>query len=216
LALTEPTTAITDFILGLELFVLSVLTLRRTNRQRCIFLWSIALLALGVSAIAGGLYHGLANNYGRATLLLFWRISMASIIATLGFMIASGLISALSGARLAVLFIVTEIPVVFYFYRAATQFEPHVVLQQSTYASLIIFFILVLLYVRHVYAKGPESGRWILIGSIIVYAGVCVQTLRFSFGANFNENDLCHIIFMIGSIFLYRGGILLRDHIKRL
>ena len=186
--------------------------MRRTNRNRCIILWGLALLTLGVSAVSGGLYHGLKDQMDSHTLLILWRISMASIVATLGFMIASGLVSAFSGSRLAAFLIVTEIPIVFYFFRAATQFEPQIILQQSSEVSLMIFLTLVLLFARHVHAKAAESGRWILMGSIILYAGVWVQTQKFSIGANFNENDLCHIIFMIGSVFLYRGGALLRDH----
>jgi hypothetical protein len=91
LRLSEPTTSITDFLLAAELFVLSFLMFYSESVELCVMLWALALFTLGISALAGGIFHGFTRH------LYIWRVTAIAILATFGFVIAAGIISSFSG-----------------------------------------------------------------------------------------------------------------------
>jgi len=199
-------------LLAAELFALGFLTFRAGSRQWSVELWGLGLTALGISALAGGLFHGLAHYCKRSLLLFLWRAMMAMVMATLGFMTAAGIVSAFSRPVTEVLLLISAIPILFLLIRAARQSIPQMLVEHSSARILPIFVALLLFYFRQVYTGGAEAGQWILIGSLIIVAGIWVQQTKFVLHKHFNQNDICHLFFMAGVYFLYRGGILLRDH----
>jgi hypothetical protein len=205
--MTEPTTTITDFLLALELFLFSYLTFLANPGEWSMFLWAIALALLGLSALAGGIYHGFSASS------IVWKITAVSIVATLGFMIAAGIISmAIDDSHLALL-LVTEVPLLILIVRLLAQREPSVQVQGSRRWILIVIFALTAALHVQLYIGGPPIGAWLLTGSLIIFVGLWIQQRGFTLHKHFNHNDLCHIIFMIGMYFLYRGGLLFRDNL---
>jgi hypothetical protein len=212
LKLAEPTTSITDFLLAAELFAFSFLTFHAETHHWCVELWAAALATLGISALTGGIFHGCAPYLSPSKLTQLWRITIMMVIATLGFMIAAGFVSSFSKYPTEILLLVTELPVLYFIIRAARQPAPQMLVKHSKRKIAIAILVMALLYVRQIYAGGAESGEWILIGSMISLAGIWVQQTDFKLHKHFNQNDLCHLFFMVGVYFLYRGGFLLRDH----
>ncbi|MCI0415345.1 hypothetical protein L0222_21440 [bacterium] len=202
LKLSEPTTSITDFLLAAELFILGFLLFRAQTGQLSVHLWGTGFLFLGLSALSGGLFHGYKPH------LSFWRITGVCILLTLAFFIAGGIIS--SSGSLALL-VVCEIPLLLLMIRIAKQNRPSIKVKQSQLRIGIFFVALSVLLAYQMYAGGPLVGRWILAGSLIVFAGLWIQQSEWSIHKHFNHNDLCHVLFMIGMYFIYRGGLLLRD-----
>jgi hypothetical protein len=200
--LSEPTTSITDFLLAAELFFFGFLLFRAQTGQLSVHLWGVGFLFLGISALSGGLFHGYRPH------LFFWRITGICILATLAFFIAGGIIS--SSDSLALL-LVCEIPLLLLTIRIAKQDRPSFKVKRSQLRIGIFFVALALFFAYQMYTGGPLVGRWILAGSLIVFAGLWVQQSEWSIHKHFNHNDLCHVLFMLGMYFLYRGGLLLRD-----
>jgi hypothetical protein len=70
-----------------------------------------------------------------------------------------------------------------------------------------------MLYVLALQARAwfhrEESGRWIVAGILVSFAGAGVQQSGFTIHQHFNHNDLYHVIQMVGIYLLYRGGRLL-------
>ena len=61
MTLTEPSTLLTDYVLGLLAAVLAVRLLHTGRRegQRAVQLWGAGFVAIALGAFAGGSYHGL-------------------------------------------------------------------------------------------------------------------------------------------------------------
>ena len=204
--MTEPTTSITDFLLALELFLFSYLTFRSNPGEWSVFFWAIALALLGISALAGGLYHGFSASS------TVWKITAISLVATVGFMIAAGIVSlALDDAQLALL-LVTEVPLLILIVRLLAQRQASVQVPGSRRWILVVILALIAAFHVQIYVEGPAIGIWFLAGSLIIFVGLWIQQSGFTPHKHFNHNDLCHVIFMIGMYFLYRGGLLLRDN----
>ena len=203
--MNEPTTAITDFLLALELFLFSYLTLGANPGEWSMFFWAIALALLGLSALAGGIYHGFSAS------TLVWKITAVSIVATLAFMIAAGIVAlAIDDTHLA-LFLVTEVPLLILIVRILAQREASFQVSDSRRWILVVILALAVAFHVQLYVGGPPIGIWLLAGSLIIFVGLWIQQSGFALHKHFNHNDLCHVIFMIGMYFLYRGGLLLRD-----
>lgn len=201
----EPTTAITDFLLAAELFLFSYLTFRAETDQWSVTFWGIALTLLGVSALTGGLYHG----YSASRFL--WRLTAISIVATTGFMVAAGIVSSTEGDTHLAWLLLSEVPLLILIVHLLAKQEASVRVVDSRRWILIVILALVVALHLQIYLAGPAIGHWLLAGSLIVFVGIWIQQSGFTLHKHFNHNDLCHIIFMIGMYFLYRGGLLFKD-----
>ena len=206
LKLSEPTTSITDFLLAAELFVFAFLTFWAVGDQCSILLWGIALFLLGLSALAGGLYHGISAN------LFLWRMTAVCIVATLGFMIAAGIVSVTSGTFRIALLLAAELPLLILVFRLAMQQKSSVQVPHSRKRIVILLIALAITLAFQIYTGGAMVGIWLLVGSLIILTGVWIQQAEISPHKHFNHNDLCHIFFMVGVYFLYRAGLLFKDH----
>ena len=77
--INEPTTTITDFILGLEALVLSALLFASPHTFPGLPYWIASLLCLGVAAVLGGLYHGFDRFSSYTGVYLSVSILMATL-----------------------------------------------------------------------------------------------------------------------------------------
>jgi len=212
LKLAEPVTSFTDFILAAELFLFAALLFASSTGQYSVALWATAMASLGLSAVTGGIYHGLAPYLNASNLQLLWRTTAVAIITTAELMTLAGLTASLSGILRAALMLITVIPFCAFLTMACKKRDNSVKLHSSRSIIPTVLAILLLLLIRQILAKGADSGILILTGALITFAGIWVQQAQITVHKNFNHNDLCHIFFMAGMYFLYRGGLLLRDH----
>lgn len=64
-------------------------------------------------------------------------------------------------------------------------------------------------------ARGPsersEGIRWLKRGVVVTLVGLAVLVAKLSIHEHFNQNDLYHVIQMVGLYCLFRGALLLHD-----
>ncbi len=96
-AITEPMTMATDYLLAAWSVVLAVWLLRRgagAPRQPLI-LWLLAFAVTAVAALAGGTAHGFALMLGAAGRAVVWKVTVVAIGLSALLMIAAGIRSVL-------------------------------------------------------------------------------------------------------------------------
>ena len=95
MAISEPTTLITDYALAAISAVFGILLLRGRS-HRGILLWSIGFLLLAAGGTTGGTFHGFRHIFADGTLRSLWNITMLLIGASTGFMISAAIAGPLS------------------------------------------------------------------------------------------------------------------------
>ncbi|HJZ12635.1 MAG TPA: hypothetical protein VJ521_10820 [Acidobacteriota bacterium] len=204
--LTEPVTAITDYILAAELLVFSIMLWRNANDYYSVRLWSVSFVALCIGAFAGGTFHGFQESLKAQTLDQIWKGTLLFILLSLGMMVAGGIFSAFSGFS-RIVFLLADAAIILLALKQGG--ELNFPLLMKIVAAVFLLLMVVLLY--QVLFHGSATGKWILAGSLITLVGIVVQLSGFRFHEHFNQNDLFHVIMMVAVYFLYRGGLLLRD-----
>lgn len=206
LSIAEPTTTLTDFLLGAECLLLAWWLIRegRTSASR----WMAgSLAATGVGALLGGVSHGFAPRLADTfTASLLWKATLLSIGLT-AFLFLGSLARAALGqrARRWVLGI-AGVQLVGYtvwitghdaFVWAIVEFVPPMLIGA-------------LLALRLEFGTGGPAGP-ILAGIGLTFAGAGIQAAGFTLHRHFNHNDLFHVIQMVAVWLLYRGGAALPD-----
>jgi uncharacterized protein DUF6962 len=209
--LAEPVTSITDYILAVETCLFSILLFLGHQGQTSILLWAGGYAALAISAFLGGTFHGFQPVLKISTFVALQRLSALTIISTLLLFIAAGIISAFTGEVSWILFIASAVLVAAGIYWTSKNHKRDFTIEGSPRIVWIIFGVLAALLVRHFLANGNTIGYFMYTGALVMLIGIALQQQEFVIHPKFNENDLCHVFFMAGLFFLYRGGLLLRD-----
>ena len=126
-------------------------------------------------------------------------------------MLAAGTVSLSDGLTRFFLLTTVEVPLLILILRLSVQPEASLEVGGSRKRLALVMIILALLLGWQLHAARSMIGIWILTGSLVVLAGTWIQQSEISLHKHFNHNDLCHIFFMIGMYFLFRGGLLFRD-----
>lgn len=182
----EPMTLATDYLLTIAAAIFAIRLWRR-NRQ-----WALAFLFTAAGSFFGGTYHGFAPVMGLLTSVVLWKITVFSLgLASFFLVIGSG----------RDLLLVALVKLIVYMSWMTAHSEFIWVIVDYGIALLIVGVV-------QLVRRGP-STPWV-IGSICVsVTGALVQMSRLSLHANFNHNDLYHVIQLVALWLLYRGGTLL-------
>jgi hypothetical protein len=88
--LTEPVTALTDYLLAAASFAFALAIRRRMGPHNRLsgWYWCAAFVASALAAIAGGTFHGFAWFLAPETLRALWNVTMFSIGACAAFIAA--------------------------------------------------------------------------------------------------------------------------------
>jgi hypothetical protein len=208
--MSDPATAITDYMLAVECFVFAVLLFQNSEQRWAVFLWGAAFIALGLSASTGGVFHHLRLDLSPQAGRFLWQATSVMLVTAIAFFFSSGVCVSTRGSLRVLLFVLIAalfVAAVFWSRRSGGEVPGGRVVQ----ILLGIVVVLVAMLVRHWGIGGSRMGTDMLIGSIICLIGVTVQQAAIALHPRFNHNDLCHVMFMIGLYFLYRGGMLFRD-----
>ena len=78
MTLAEPTTMLTDYLLGCLSGVLALRLSRlgQETKQRSILFWEFAFLATAIAAFVGGTFHGFFNFLGKTGQQILWKLTM--------------------------------------------------------------------------------------------------------------------------------------------
>jgi len=204
--MNEPTTVLTDYLLGSLALVLGW-RLARSSSSPTVprLLWGASFLALVFAAFVGGTWHGIPPLVMPALRRQLWPTTYLSI----------GLADLLILAGAA---------------RAALARGPRIVALALLAGRFLVYAALILLRqdfrdVGHEYGvtllllfsfgadlarRSEEAAGFVLAGVVVSFGGGLVQALRLDLHPQFNHNDLFHVIQMVGLWLLFRAGLLLR------
>ena len=209
MSISEPSTLITDYMLGVLTAALAwrLFVHNRTRRQKAIGSWGAALTAVGFSSVVGGTYHGLAPGLPAGIASALWKtttvtMGVASLLLTLSAIQAAfperlrGWLGGIACAKFCV-------------YTAWVLTHDDFVYVIMEYGSTLML-VLALTGANRI--RGERGHRGFIAGGILVsIAAALVQQSDVSLHAHFNHNDMMHVIQMGAVVLLYQGGRRLRD-----
>lgn len=207
--ITEPSTLITDYILGLFTLVLGLrlFKLNKEKNQNSIRFWSGALIAAALAAFLGGTFHGYSFYLGEFTKSAIWKATVYSIGLASFFMLSGTLFSTVKNPlrrRLLGLVILK-----FLAYAGWMVSHDHFKYVIFDYAPAMLAILILQLYIY--FNRREKSSVWIISGVLVSFAAAGVQMSDFAIHKHFNHNDLYHVIQIGANYLLYRGASLLKD-----
>jgi hypothetical protein len=195
--LHEPITAITDFILGLEVFVLALILIMGGASYPSFPYWIATLILLGIAAVLGGFAHGLA--YRPLFILIY--ASLAALMVTL---IIAALIDGF-GPELASRLRWPVIGLALLFMLVAWRFPTHI----QVYAIFegIIMVGVCAAYIWLAFTHAVPGAGYIAagIGTTLFAAVLFLLNVEFTLIWTFNRNDVYHLIQMAAVVLFYWG-----------
>ena len=195
--INEPTTTITDFILGLEALALSVLLFVSPHTFPSLPYWIASLLCLGIAAVLGGLYHGF-DRFSSYTVVY---LSVSVLVATLclavitdgfGEEIAHGFRWPVAGLAL-VFFLVAWI-------------YPTRILAFTALLAVLLVLALVL-YIHLMVTRALPGAGFLAAGSaaLLIGAAMMLRNVGFTLIWTFDRNAVYHLVQMVGILFFSLG-----------
>ena len=208
--ISEPTTLVTDYLLGTLSEVLGVLLLglNRTLRQTCITLWAMALMAAALGSYVGGTYHGFQHALSPQAATVLWKLTTISMGIASFLLLAAALTSAFSGQGRRWLIGAAAAKFVVYAIWMIGHDDFRYVIYD--YGSTLIVLLLLVITERTTGVGGHRA--YIASGILVTIAAAVVQQSGIRLHQHFNHNDLMHVVQMGGVWLFYRSGARLRDH----
>ncbi|MEW6775602.1 MAG: hypothetical protein AB1405_04880 [Bdellovibrionota bacterium] len=199
MALSEPVTALTDWVLSAQSVFCSwkLLQARRGEGRNSRRLWGWAFSALAAASLLGGAHHGFGGNILWKATLVFFGCSnfflLAGICVALLFGRAREIV--LGGAGLKLFAFLGWV-----FYRDDFRF-----------ALLDVGIPFAVILVAGFKWRKAPPGKWLLGGVFLSVAASLLQQSGITLHPHFDHNGLYHVVQMPALYLLYRGGLLLRD-----
>ncbi|UCH61605.1 MAG: hypothetical protein JSU77_07235 [Fidelibacterota bacterium] len=195
--INEPTTTITDFILGLEALVLAVVLFINPQTYPSLPYWIASLACLGIAAILGGLHHGFNRPASYTGVYFCISVLMAALclaVITDGFggEIARGFRWPVAGLAL-VFFLVTRM-------------YPTRILAFTALLAVLLVFALVLYL--HLAATRALPGAGFLaagVATLLIGAAMMLVNVKFTLIWTFDRNAVYHLMQMAGILFFFLG-----------
>lgn len=206
--IAEPMTLLTDYVLtgvtgwlGWRLW-----TAREAHAARR--LWSIALGALALAALAGGTHHGFALLLPETALAALWKVTVLGVgIASFGMLYGSATATTAGGVRRLLLVLAGAKLAVYSLWMLRHDDFIFVIADTGTaMAGIATLHLWSLLRFR------DGASRWILGAVGISALAAAVQASGYALHPHFNHNDLYHVIQIVAMILYYKGAKLLCDH----
>jgi len=189
--MTEPVTAITDWILG-------AFTLALAWRLRRF--WRLAFIAAGVASLAGGVYHAFVLRLPYWLGESLWKVTVWSIGTAALYLVIAASTVCLSPRAARTMSTIALVQWITYFLWMFSHDEFVWVIADYAPSMICVVVIYAIGYRRQ-----REAAPFVFagIGVAIVAAGVQASSLQV--GA-FNHNDIYHLIQMGSMWLLYKGG----------
>ena len=207
--ITEPTTVITDYVLGSLSEICGVLLLKRNRelRQTSVTLWAAALMTAAFASYTGGTYHGFHGVMGSSLVDVLWKVTTISIGVASFLLLAASFTSAFPPQTRRWLIAAAALKLVVYIgWMLEHDDFRFVVYEYGSTLAVMLFLVLT------EWTHGVPGHRPSIAAAVMVSVGAAaVQQSGLRLHTHFNHNDLMHVIQMAGVWLLYRGGAGLRD-----
>lgn len=211
LTILEPTTMITNFAITATGWWAAwrLLTSDEHRRYRCRKFWAVGLFFVGLGALLGGVWHGIAAYLGEMAKLIVWKGTVYTIGLTLVFVVAGTISGSPLKAATAKTFRVLNI-IVFALYSAW-------MIRHNDFLYVIFYYGPTMLVVAIIHGwahvkHGTDGAISIMSGVVVTLLGAGVQQSGLAFHEHFNHNDLFHVIQVAGLAMFYKGVSRLTDH----
>jgi hypothetical protein len=201
--IAEPTTMLTDYVLGALCLLWGWKLWRLTkSRKGAQALWARAFFATGLAAWLGGTVHGFVLILPEIWIMAMWKGTLYLTGIASFFMLAAvvlvSLPRAISRWGLAICVLKLGVYLVWMFNHQDFRF---VVYDYGSALILILGFQLAALYQRRSVAAG-----WIAGGIVLCFVGAGIQQGGISLHIHFNHNDFFHVVQMGAFYLLFRGA----------
>ena len=204
MSLHEPTTFATDLVLS-ALSVGCAIALgrrARANGSHAAAWLAATLAAAGVAALAGALAHGVGPEMSPTAADALWRATLHAGGLMSFCLIASSAAAALRGPVRTAAYVAGLVEL--------AAFTGWVALHPE-FRWLVLDYGLAIAAAATLHGVRLRSGdrpgaAWILAGLGVSVAAALVQRSGFAPHPHFNHNDLYHVVQMLGTWLLYRGG----------
>ena len=207
MTISEPTTVLTDYVLGILTACLARQLWRESQMRRhtTVAWWSAALGATAVASFAGGTYHGFAPAMGWRGPLL-WKLTTLAVGSASFFLLAAAIWAAAGGATRSLLLAAATAKLVLYWWWMLHHDEFVFVILDYGSTLLVVGGLTLMNGLR-----GSGHRRFLAGGIALSVIAAGVQQSRFQLHKHFNHNDLMHVIQMGAVWLLYEGGRRLHD-----
>jgi len=194
----EPTTTLTDYLLAVAAWAWGALLIREPGAAR---LMGVAFAATGLAAALGGSLHGFGPGWSETARLSAWLATYAAVGLANLFLLAAAVRAFAPRAY--------QLPLLGL---AGFRFGVYLILLASyrdfRYVIYDLMGTLLALVVLSSLGRPPlrTASRWAYLGVGITFAGALVQRSGVRLHAQFNHNDLFHVIQIGGLFAFYRAG----------
>ena len=205
LTIAESTTTITDYLITAVAWWLGVRLVRGAigRRQYSHWLWGLGFLFVGLGALLGGTSHGFVAYLSDATLSAIWKGTAYAVGLSMLFAVAGTIEgSFLRKSTRRTFHLINALGFVLYAIWMVNHSAFIYIIYHYVSAMISVALIQVWAFVHHRAATAP----WIIAGVIITLAGAVIQQSGFSLHTHFNNNDLYHVVQIVGLALLYRGA----------
>jgi hypothetical protein len=204
MTLHEPTTFATDLVLSALSIGCAVDLIRRARASgsRAVGWLAATLVAAGLAALTGALSHGFGPEMAPAAADALWRATLHALGLMAFCLIASSATAALRGPALTAAYVAALVELVAF--TGWTAVHPE-------FRWLVLDYGIAILAAAALHVvrlrRGDQPGSvWILAGLGVSIGAALVQRSGFAAHLHFNHNDLYHVVQMLGTWLLYRGG----------
>jgi uncharacterized protein DUF6962 len=207
--ISEPTTLITDYVLGTLAEVCGILLLKHNVPlgQASIRYWALAFFATATGSYLGGTYHGFQHALGVPVAALLWKATTISMGVVSFLLLCAAFSAAFDGQNRKWLIAAATLKLVIYFAWMLGHDEFRFVIYD--YGSTLALLLLLVVTGRMSGISGHRA--YIASGILVSIAAAGVQQSGIGLHEHFNHNDLMHVVQMGGVWLLYKGGARLRD-----
>lgn len=193
----EPATLATDLLLAVLGFGLAWRLRRKvTPDNRAATWWCAALVAMAVSALVGGLYHGFAPNFHAAVDGIWWRLVLV-LICVMGLTMAVSLVHEIRPRGLGWIWVVR---MKFLVSLAAVVIWPDFLVAMADYGLAMLAWVVGAFVLRR------RWSGWMLAGVGLSAVAGRVQQSGWGLSPGFNHNDVFHVIQALALVGFYRAG----------
>ncbi|MFB0515153.1 MAG: hypothetical protein ACETWG_00935 [Candidatus Neomarinimicrobiota bacterium] len=195
--LHEPTTSITDFILGLETLILAALLAMNGHHFPSQPYWITTLALLGVAALLGGVAHGLAYHS------LFTGIYLGLAIMMATFVLAALTDSFGPELVLKARWLVAVLALIFLI---IAWFYPSRILTFAAVEAVVMFLALIV-YIRLALVQAVPGAGYLSAGTAftLAAAALLLKKVQLTLVWTFDGNGVYHLVQMVGVLFFYLG-----------
>lgn len=193
----EPATLATDLLLAVLGGGLAWRLRRKvTPENRAAIWWCQALVAMAVSALVGGLYHGFAPNFHASVDGIWWRVVLV-MICWMGLTMAVSLIHEVKPSGIGWMRLVG---VKFLLSVAAVMIRPDFLVAMVDYGLAMLAWVAAALVLRR------KWSGWMLAAVGLSAVAGWVQQSGWGLSPGFNHNDVFHVIQALALAGFYKAG----------